>query len=344
MNFFYENNGFDLSRTYKKVEESLELKQMTWNSCSTVSVNLHKEDIDTDKKITLQEGVDISDIIPLIGPCRTDDSTELFGRSLVCDDDQSYSIINGSNSKIDFIPDISTIYGKRSLPVIDISPPIPEDRNIVYFQSHTEDKSYLTVPPKPTKGDYYGKNFWMKCDKIVVTDSIPPLISKELVTPNENVIQLMQEEELKVCNINRTHYTRGTNSPFTKLYSKFYYKHNKEYDKNLPYRAEFIRYSHDQRGEINLYSKCGLCPFCPKIVFKNMTSFEYYDHLSLCHGITRNNQLIPDPGYFGIYKFMKDNIVYYHQGVTCTICGDALKISNSKSLHNYMKHYRDEHS
>lgn len=343
MNFCCKRNGYDFSREYGRMEEGLELQQMTWKSCSTVLPNLCNEKDKDEILVELDEGVDVSEILSLIGSCGTNSYTELFDSYLVCEEDRSDSTINELDSKRDDVPAVSTIFNKEGLPTIIISPPAPEDRSMACFQPRLGDKSHLTVPPKPIKGDYYGKRFWLKCDKML-TNSIPSCISKDLVIPNENIILLLQEEEFKVCNINRTHYTRGANSPFTKLYSKFCYMHNKQFNKNIPYRTEFLRYSQDQRGDINLYSKCGLCPFCPSIVFKNMETIDYYDHLSLLHGITRHNLLVPNPRYFGLYKFIKDGVVYHHQGVTCTICGDVLKINNSKSLYNYMKHYRDKHS
>ncbi|CAG88498.2 DEHA2E21186p [Debaryomyces hansenii CBS767] len=344
MNFCCKNNGYDFSREYGRMDGGLELQQMTWKSCSTVLLNSHKEETDRNETLVeLDEGVDVSEIISLIGSCGTNSYIELFDSSLVCEEDQSDSTINDLDFKRDDIHVVPTVSSNTDLPTINISPPTPENKSMVCFRPRSGDKSYLTVPPKPIKGDYYGKQFWIKCGKML-TNSIPSCISKDLVIPNENVIQLLQEEEFKVCNINRTHYTRGANSPFTDLYSKFCYKHNKRFNKYIPYRTEFLRYSKDQRGEINLYSKCGLCPFCPCIVFKNMETVDYYDHLSLLHGITRHNSLVPNPRYFGLYKFVKDGVVYHHQGVTCTICGDVLKINNSKSLYNYMKHYRDKHS
>ena len=342
MDFCCKSKNYDFSREYGRMEEGLELQQMTWKSSSTVLLNLHNDEIvECETLIKLDEEIDASEIISLIGSCGTNSHTELFDSSLFCKENQSDSTINELDSISDEVSIKSIIFSKKNLPTISLSPPASDPGSMVCFQSRAEDKSHLTVPPKPIKGDYYGKRFWVKSEKILINAFC---ISKSLVTPNENIIQLLQEQESKVCNINRTCYTRGANSPFTKLYSNFCYMYNKQFNKNIPYRTEILRYSQDQRGEINLYSKCGLCPFCPRIVFKNMETIDYYDHLTLLHGITRHNLLVPNPRHFGLYKFVKDGVVYHHQGVTCTICGDVIKINNSKSLYNYMKHYRDKHS
>lgn len=342
MNFFPKSNEYGISCGYGKMEEGLEIQQISWNSCDTVLVNSHEEEINKDKSLVeIDKGVNLSDIISLIDPYRTSCNTEVFDNLLVCGEVQYDRTINDLNSNKNIT--VSTKSKNKEVPTITISPPSQEYRNITYFEPRSEDKLYLRVPSKPFKGDYYGAKVWIKCNNMIYNSHLL-CQSKDLVTPNENIIQLLQEEELKVCNIKRVHYTRGVNSPFTELYSKFCYKHNKKFNKNLPYRTEFLRYSQDQRGEINLYSKCGLCPYCPCIVFKNMETIEYYDHLSLIHGITKDNLLIPNPRFFGLYKFIKDGTVYHHQGVTCTLCGDVLKINKSKLLYNYMKHYRDVHT
>lgn len=341
MNFFPKTNEYDMSGAYGRMEE-VEIQQMSWNSCNTVLINLKEVEMNKDKtSVEIEQGVNLSDVISLLGPYRTNCFTKVFDNSLVCEEVQYGSTIQDYNSYRDTT--VSTKCKKREVPIITISPPSPEDGNDTYFEPRSEDKLYLKIPPKPFKGDYYGIKFWTKCDNMNC-NSNSLCQSKDLVLPNENIIQLLQEEEQKVCNINRVHYTRGAKNSFTKLYSKFCYKYNTQFNKNLPYRTEFLRYSQDLRGEVNLYSKCGLCPFCPCIVFKNMETTEYYDHLSLIHGITKNNLLMPNPRYFGLYKFIKDGVVYHHQGVTCTLCGDVLKINKSKSLYNYMKHYRDAHT
>lgn len=236
-----------------------------------------------------------------------------------------------------------SIYQSPQIPSIYVLPASPSscDFNPITFRS--QDRSFLTIPPKPSRGDYYGKACWNHSRLLFFLEN--PCVGRNQKI-DDRLIELKPEEETYVCNIRRIHYTRGDDSSFTSTYSKFYYKYNQKFDCKNPYSTEYVRYSQDSNGEIYSYSKAGLCPFCPHIVFKNMNS-QYNEHLYFSHGITRDNQIVPNPKRYGVYRFLHEGGEDYHYtAIKCPTCDTTIKVANTgdmRSLRTYMRHYRDKH-
>ncbi|KAI5960753.1 uncharacterized protein KGF55_004323 [Candida pseudojiufengensis] len=130
--------------------------------------------------------------------------------------------------------------------------------------------------------------------------------------------------------------------------------------KKSSYESQYILTKIDQKtSKPDNTTRSGLCPYCETIEFFGLKNSSYGNHLAYKHGILTNGKSIPDPKFFGIYKFKKGEYdepekkkrktnahILERQGVLCTCCWQILEVnctSRSSVLGHYLRHYRDSH-
>ncbi len=162
------------------------------------------------------------------------------------------------------------------------------------------------------------------------------------------------------CRVQRTLYIRDCLDELPK-------KHfNGEYEitpnpnfKKTSYEAQYILTKLDKSGKPDNTTRAGLCPYCEKIEFFGLKNSSYGNHLAYKHGILTNGNSVPDPKFYGRYKFKKGEYdepekkkrktnahILEREGVLCTCCWQILEVnctSRSSVLGHYLRHYRDSH-
>lgn len=172
------------------------------------------------------------------------------------------------------------------------------------------------------------------------------------------LIRLKSNEDARVTQIKRTRYLRGDLSELASIDSQVQYQKNPCFGLDKPYEPEFIRFEVDPvTGFPYNETRCGLCPYCPDMKFRNFKTSTYSQHLALWHGVHTDNYLTPNPSHYGIYKLSKDKNIEKRKtiahlanknGVVCPVCHDVIETECSKTtldkpLSGYLRHFRDQH-
>lgn len=186
----------------------------------------------------------------------------------------------------------------------------------------------------------------------VARNEQPPNINEKL---RRKLVDLKPEQG--ICNIIRVRYLRTNLDSIKDMYENVGYEENYRFDTNRPYEPQYVRYEIDPTNKLPFNeTRCGLCPYCPDLNFKNLKTSTYSQHLALTHGVYTDNFLTPNPLYYGLYVIKKNNIrrktiAHEHQrfGVVCPACYDvvgtecSIKTASSKPLNNYMRHFKEKH-
>ena len=186
----------------------------------------------------------------------------------------------------------------------------------------------------------------------VARNEQPPNINEKL---RRKLVDLRPEQD--ICNIIRVRYLRTNLDSIKDIYENVGYEENLRFDINRPYEPQYVRYEVDPTNKLPFNeTRCGLCPYCPELNFKNLKTSTYSQHLALTHGVYTDNFLTPNPLYYGLYVIKKNNlrrktIAHEHQrfGVVCPACYDvvgtecSIKTASSKPLNNYMRHFKEKH-
>ncbi|KAI5949582.1 hypothetical protein KGF54_005459 [Candida jiufengensis] len=140
---------------------------------------------------------------------------------------------------------------------------------------------------------------------------------------------------------------------------KYEVAHNINFKKSS-YESQYILTKIDNAtGKSDSTTRAGLCPYCETIEFFGLKNSSYGNHLAYKHGILTNGRSVPDPKFYGLYKFKKGEYdepekkkrktnahILERNGVLCTCCWQILEVnctSRSSILGHYLRHYRDSH-
>ncbi|KAG7660626.1 uncharacterized protein J8A68_005892 [[Candida] subhashii] len=192
---------------------------------------------------------------------------------------------------------------------------------------------------------------------------------------------------LIVCQIERTLYTRPNliqsllQSHQFPQFQNFEISPNPNF-KTSSYEAEYVL-TKMSRGKPDNTTRAGLCPYCPHIEFFGLKNSSYGNHLAYKHGILTNGTAVPNPKFYGRWRFKKGEYedgggsgsgwgggggslsnsggngvgrrkkqrktcahVLEREGVLCVCCWQILEVgctSRSTLLGHYLRHYRDSH-
>ncbi|CAI5760169.1 unnamed protein product [Candida verbasci] len=129
--------------------------------------------------------------------------------------------------------------------------------------------------------------------------------------------------------------------------------------KKTAYESQYILTKLKPNNLPDNSTRAGLCPYCESIEFFGLKNSSYGNHLAYKHGILTNGNLIPNPKFYGRYKFKKGEYdepekkkrrtnahLLERLGVLCTSCWQILEVnctSRSSVLGHYLRHYRDSH-
>lgn len=173
----------------------------------------------------------------------------------------------------------------------------------------------------------------------------------------EKLLELSLDKEEEICMIRRDRYVRQNLKAIEGLYKNVDYELNPKFEVTRPYEPQYIRYEVDPSNGLAFNeTRCGLCPYCPHLNFKNLKTSTYAQHLALTHGVYTDNYLTPNPFYYGLYVIRKTNLnrktkSHEHKrcGVVCPCCYEIVgtecskTTASSKPLNNYMRHFRENH-
>lgn len=160
-----------------------------------------------------------------------------------------------------------------------------------------------------------------------------------------------------ICNIKRVRYLRNNLDIIKDSYPNVRYEKNHKFHVSRPYEPQYLRYEIDPTNGLPFNeTRCGLCPYCFELNFKNLKTSTYSQHLALTHGIYTDNYLTPNPLYYGVYIIKKSNPnrktkAHEHErnGVICPCCYCVVgtecskKTAESKPLNNYLRHFKEKH-
>ncbi|EGW30098.1 uncharacterized protein SPAPADRAFT_68925 [Spathaspora passalidarum NRRL Y-27907] len=249
---------------------------------------------------------------------------------------------------------------------------LPERKSI----PPTEHKSISSPVPKPITASTKKRKLDSRTTKLDFSHIDVPSIadlsysaklanhSPNVPTPaqcrilNEKLIQPYSCSE--TCHIQRTLYLREDLEVLLKpeFRGEFELSLNQNF-KKTSYEAQYILTKFDRYGKPDNTTRAGLCPYCEKVQFFGLKNSSYGNHLAYKHGILTNGASVPDPKYYGKYKFKKGEYeepekkkrrtnahLLEREGVLCTSCWQILEVnctSRSSVLGHYLRHYRDSH-
>ena len=184
-----------------------------------------------------------------------------------------------------------------------------------------------------------------------------PISELGLILILSRLIKRKESEEERIFSVNRTRYTRATIESLSILHPNVQYQRNSQFSIDKPYEPEYIRVQMNPVTNTPFNeTRCGLCPYCPNLVFKNLKTSTYAQHLSLTHGIQTDNYITPNPLLYGSYNLKKSNTnrktkahISEKNGVICPVCHDIVETECSKTtatqkpLNNYLRHFKEKH-
>lgn len=174
---------------------------------------------------------------------------------------------------------------------------------------------------------------------------------------SSKLLELKVNREHSICCIKRNRYVRENFDSILNFYKNVGYELNPNFHISKPYEPQYVRFEIDETNGLPFNeTRCGLCPYCPDINFKNLKTSTYSQHLALTHGVYTDNYLTPNPIYYGIYIIKKTNTqrrtkAHEHErcGVVCPCCYAIVgtecskTTASSKPLNNYMRHFKEYH-
>lgn len=233
--------------------------------------------------------------------------------------------------------------------------------------------SSKTSSPRKRKLD--NKNFY-KVSKLDFSNlniiSIPDyeyssqLSNHSFRVPNAYQCLILEEKLIEsinnstTCRVQRTLYTRDGLDKLARIHFHGDYEISINPNfKKTSYEAQYILTKLDKSRKPDNTTRAGLCPYCETIEFFGLKNSSYGNHLAYKHGILTNGCSVPDPKYYGKYKFKKGEYdepekkkrrtnahILEREGVLCTNCWQILEVnctSRSSVLGHYLRHYRDSH-
>lgn len=161
--------------------------------------------------------------------------------------------------------------------------------------------------------------------------------------------------------IYRTRYIRGPEILSQLHHENFQYQFSESNSIDSVYDPEIIRVQmhFDEQNQrllpINV-TRYGLCPFCPHLVFYDMRTSAYGQHLAFHHGVCTDGYLTPEPLMYGKYHLKKTGknrktIPQKREvnAVICPVCHDFVEVQASQTTANiqpfygYLRHFKLEH-
>ncbi|MDN6572537.1 MAG: DUF4451 domain-containing protein [Staphylococcus equorum] len=184
-----------------------------------------------------------------------------------------------------------------------------------------------------------------------------PISESALILILSRLNKRKESEEERIFSVNRTRYTRANIGSLSILHPNVQYQRNTQFSIDKPYEPEYIRVQMNPVTNAPFNeTRCGLCPYCPSLVFKNLKTSTYAQHLSLTHGIQTDNYITPNPLLYGSYNLKKNNTnrktrahISEKNGVICPVCHDIVETECSKTtatrkpLNNYLRHFKEKH-
>ena len=184
-----------------------------------------------------------------------------------------------------------------------------------------------------------------------------PISESTLILILSRLNKRKSSEEGRIFSVNRTRYTRANIESLSILHPNVQYQRNAQFSIAKPYEPEYIRVQMNPVTNAPFNeTRCGLCPYCPRLVFKNLKTSTYAQHLSLTHGIQTDNYIAPNPLLYGSYNLKKNNTnrktrahISEKNGVICPVCHDIIETECSKTtatqkpLNNYLRHFKEKH-
>lgn len=270
-----------------------------------------------------------------------------------------------SDIDIDFSKNINPAFTMNSIAPRDAQP------NLNKLQSQGESLNFSKAGrSRFTKGSknriymqreltYDGVNVEKKLEQsdrlINVAKNDEPYNFQELLS--NKLLELKVNKEHSICSIKRNYYIRKNLDPIINLYKNVGYEFNPKFHISRPYEPQYVRFEIDDTNGLPFNeTRCGLCPYCPELNFKNLKTSTYSQHLALTHGVYTDNYLTPNPLYYGIYIIKKTNThrrtkAHEHErcGVVCPCCYAVVgtecskTTASSKPLNNYMRHFKEYH-
>ncbi|EMG47353.1 hypothetical protein G210_2330 [Candida maltosa Xu316] len=220
--------------------------------------------------------------------------------------------------------------------------------NRTFYKNSRLDFSTLNIISKP---DYiYSSQLSNPSSKIPDAHQCS-LLSEKLIEPLYSS---------HTCKVQRTLYLRENMVEITDEQFKGEYEITANPNfKKTSYEAQYILTKLDSSGKPDNTTRAGLCPYCEEIEFFGLKNSSYGNHLAYKHGILTSGKSVPDPKFYGKYKFRKGEYdepekkkrktnahVLEREGVLCTNCWQILEVnctSRSSVLGHYLRHYRDSH-
>ena len=200
------------------------------------------------------------------------------------------------------------------------------------------------------------ESYLERSDKLInVAKNEEPYNFQEILS--SKLLELKVNREHSICRIKRNRYIRTDIDSIRNFYKNVGYELNPNFHISKPYEPQYVRFEIDETNGLPFNeTRCGLCPYCPDINFKNLKTSTYSQHLALTHGVYTDNYLTPNPIYYGIYIIKKTNTqrrtkAHEHErcGVVCPCCYAIVgtecskTTASSKPLNNYMRHFKEYH-
>lgn len=149
--------------------------------------------------------------------------------------------------------------------------------------------------------------------------------------------------------LQRIVYVRDISSIFNSV-SLITYQVSPKFHIDNPYELQYFRFELDPLGRLINESKCGLCPFCPKVKFLPFKNSSYLSHLTLEHGVFANSFVVPEGMYYGQYhvaKLMDSVKPRVVKALQCPACFQVVEVACWKNKANpllsYFRHFKKHH-
>lgn len=231
--------------------------------------------------------------------------------------------------------------------------------NVTFNTNNFEsDKASVKNGPQTLQFDYDNHEIIQNVVQCkLVNFAANPISESTLILILNRLNRRKESEEERIFSVNRTRYTRANIESLNILHPNVQYQRNTQFSIGKPYEPEYIRVQINPLTNAPFNeTRCGLCPYCPSLVFKNLKTSTYAQHLSLTHGIQTDNYITPNPLLYGSYNLKKNNTnrktrahISEKNGVICPVCHDIVETECSKTtatqkpLNNYLRHFKEKH-